>query len=478
VVEALDQSGQVIGDRYRIIAPLGQGGMGITYEAEDLTNHQPVAIKALSLRQLTDWKALELFEREAKILATLNHPAIPKYLDYFQTDTSSDRRFYLVQELIAGQSLATLVQQGWHTNEAGLKQIAIQVLEILNYLHRLNPPVIHRDIKPQNIIRQSDGQLFLVDFGAVQDMYRHTLLKSGTFVGTYGYMPPEQFRGKAYFSSDLYGLGATLLFLLTHRSPADLPQTRMRIDVRNCVQISPEFADWLERMLEPAVEDRFQSAQAAMIALQDGKRAIAHQQKAIAPSLESVKFVHKQPKGSRIRLKKTNQHLQVHIPRQRFERVKLSLLALVGFLYIVFGLLILAREGFLISSAVMVPCIFGLVVLGVVYLTAFCDISPENFSTEESLQLHWPVEFIEIDRQNLWLQLRKFGFGQKRLIWIPLSDVERVVLNTESTADGIKIANCAICITGGDCRFGFGLTTVEKEWLVAELSDFIKQVRS
>ena len=185
-METFDQSGQVIGDRYRIIAPLGQGGMGITYQAENLTNNQPVAIKALSLRQLTDWKALELFEREAKILATLNHPAIPKYLDYFQTDTSSDRRFYLVQELIAGQSLATLVQQGWHTNEAGVKQIALQLIEILNYLHHLNPPVIHRDIKPQNIIRQSDGQLFLVDFGAVQDMYRHTLLKSGTFVGTYG----------------------------------------------------------------------------------------------------------------------------------------------------------------------------------------------------------------------------------------------------------------------------------------------------
>jgi hypothetical protein len=358
----------------------------------------------------------------------------------------------------------------------GVKQIAIQVLEILNYLHRLNPPVIHRDIKPQNIIRQSDGQLFLVDFGAVQDMYRHTLLKSGTFVGTYGYMPPEQFRGKAYFSSDLYGLGATLLFLLTHRSPADLPQTRMRIDVRNCVEISPEFADWLERMLEPAVEDRFGSAQAAMIALQDGKRAIAHQQKAIAPPPEPVPFVHKQPKGSRIRLKKTNQHLQVHIPRKQLKRVRLSIaLAVLGITLITIGLLALLLPwfGFLFGGFFGV---FGLVVLGVAYLTVFCGISLENFSTEESLQLHWPVEFIEIDRQNLWLQLRKFG--QKHLIWIPLSDVERVMLNTKTTLDMIQTANCAICITGQDCRFGFGLTTVEKEWLVAELSDFIKQVRS
>ncbi len=468
-METFDQSGQVIGDRYRIIAPLGQGGMGITYEAEDLTNHQPVAIKALSLRQLSDWKALELFEREAKVLATLNYPAIPKYLDYFQTDTSSDRRFYLVQELIAGKSLATLVQQGWHTDEAGVKQIALQVLEILNYLHRLNPPVIHRDIKPQNIIRQSDGQLFLVDFGAVQDMYRQTLLKSGTFVGTYGYMPPEQFRGKAYFSSDLYGLGATLLFLLTHRSPADLPQTRMKIDVRDCVQISPQLADWLERMLEPAVEDRFGSAQAAMIALRDGKRAIA-------PPPES-EFVHKQPKGSRIRLKKTNQHLQVHIPRQRFELQTLSIqLALLGIIPIAAGLQALFVEGFLLSSGVMLLWILGLVLLGGACLTLFSDLSLENFSSQEFLRIYWPVEFIEIDRQNLWLELRKFG--RKDRISIPLSNVERVVLNTESTADGIKIANCAIFITGEDCRFGFGLTTVEKEWLVAELSDFLKQVRS
>jgi len=476
VVETFDQSGQVIGDRYRIIAPLGQGGMGITYQAENLTNNQPVAIKALSLRQLTDWKALELFEREAKILATLNHPAIPKYLDYFQTDTSSDRRFYLVQELIAGQSLATLVQQGWHTNEAGVKQIALQLIEILNYLHHLNPPVIHRDIKPQNIIRQSDGQLFLVDFGAVQEMYRHTLLKSGTFVGTYGYMPPEQFRGKAYFSSDLYGLGATLLFLLTHRSPADLPQTRMRIDVRNCVEISPEFADWLERMLEPAVEDRFGSAQAAMIALQDGKRAIAHQQKAIAPPPEPVPFLHKQPKGSRIRLKKTNQHLQVHIPRKQLKRVRLSIaLAVLGITLITIGLLALLLPwfGFLFGGFFGVS---GLFVLGYAGSTLFSDISLENFGNEKLLPLYWPVDFIEIDRQNFWLHLRKFGL--KHRLRIPLSDVEQVVLKTKTKADGFQITNCAICTTGQNYRFGTDLTSVEKEWLVAELSDFLKPVRS
>jgi len=385
VVETFDQSGQVIGDRYRIIAPLGEGGMGITYEAKDLTNHQPVAIKALSLRQLTDWKALELFEREAKILATLNHPAIPKYLDYFQTDTSSDRRFYLVQELIAGQSLARLVQQGWHTNEAGVmferearvlknlahpaipkyinsfeidapqehrfclvqeliqgeslgtlvqqgwqpresqvKDIAVQILDILVYLHSLVPPVIHRDINPRNIIRQPNGKVFLVDFGAVQEIYRNTITQGGTFIGTLGYTALEQFRGQVKPASDLYSLGVTLLFLLTGQSPDSLPHQRMKLAFRDQVQISPEFANWLEQMLEPAIEDRFPSAQAARSAL---PKKPEYSNRLIPP----------RPSSSRIFLNKTPQFLLIHIP-PGFAFTKVSILGIVLLGIFMFGL--------------------------------------------------------------------------------------------------------------------------------------------
>ncbi|WP_019503359.1 protein kinase [Pleurocapsa sp. PCC 7319] len=120
-MKALHQQTEVIFYRYQIITVLGQGGMGTTYAAIDLTNSQLVAIKAVSLRQANEWKILELFEREAKVLANLDHTHIPNYLDYFELDSEDDRRFYLGQELVQGQSLAELVKQGWHVSEAEIK---------------------------------------------------------------------------------------------------------------------------------------------------------------------------------------------------------------------------------------------------------------------------------------------------------------------------------------------------------------------
>ncbi|MEO1297708.1 MAG: protein kinase, partial [Cyanobacteria bacterium J06636_16] len=107
-------------------------------------------------------KKLELFEREAQILAKLKHPAIPKYLDYFQKDTTDNRFFYIVQELAEGRSLADLVAAGERFPEIEARRIALEILQILQYLHGLNPPVIHRDIKPSNIVRRKDGRIFLV----------------------------------------------------------------------------------------------------------------------------------------------------------------------------------------------------------------------------------------------------------------------------------------------------------------------------
>ncbi|AFZ26487.1 ankyrin repeat protein,protein kinase family protein [Cylindrospermum stagnale PCC 7417] len=272
-MELLHQREDIIAHQYRILDTLGQGGSGTTYLAQDLKSTQQVALKALSLHRMTDWKMMELFEREAKILSQLNHPGIPEYLGYFQIETLEDRYFYIAQQLAEGKTLAELVESGWRTSEDQVRRIAIQILEILVYLHSLKPPVVHRDIKPQNIIRRDDGQVFLVDFGAVQHTYYTTFMRGSTVVGTYGYMAPEQFRGQAVPATDLYALGATLLFLLTHRSPADLQSDELKINFRPRVQISEEFADWLEKMLEPDTEDRFSSAQNALEVLQ-GKRKL------------------------------------------------------------------------------------------------------------------------------------------------------------------------------------------------------------
>ncbi|MBD1810910.1 ankyrin repeat domain-containing protein [Microcoleus vaginatus DQ-U2] len=264
-------------NHYQIKNLLGEGGSSTTYEAIDLKTNQRVALKALSLQKMNDWKVLELFEREANVLSKLNHPGIPRYLDYFYVDTPDNRCFYIVQELAEGQSLASLVEYGWHASEGEIQRIATQILEILVYLHSQTPPVIHRDIKPENIVFKSpinshqpkDWEVCLVDFGAVQNTYYNTLMRGSTVVGTYGYMAPEQFLGQAVPATDLYGLGGTLLYLLTHRSPAELPTNILEKDFRSQIQISSAFADWLKKMIASDLENRFNSAKEALESLRN-----------------------------------------------------------------------------------------------------------------------------------------------------------------------------------------------------------------
>ena len=305
---------KIINDRYSILNKLGQGGSSITYAAIDNKTNQPVAIKALSLTGLEDWKRIELFEREAKILQQLNHPAIPKYIDYFKIETEDNIYFYIVQQLAPGQSLAHLISQGWIPEENIVKNIAEQILEVLVYLQQLTPAVIHRDIKPQNIIYQPDtGKLFLVDFGAVQDTYHHTVMGS-TVVGTYGYMAPEQFRGGAILSTDLYGLGCTLLFLLTAKPPIDLPQKKLKIVFRNIVKLERNFANWIDKLIEPNIDRRFPKAEAALSVLQF-KKPLSDYEIEIATK----------PRYSSIKINRTAEELTINIPppwkRKRVDRI-------------------------------------------------------------------------------------------------------------------------------------------------------------
>jgi hypothetical protein len=267
---------------YQIVGVLGEGGSGTTYHACIVGTETSVALKQLSLKQMDDWKSIDLFEREAKILSQLNHPAIPKYIDYFTIDTPTDRHFYIAQALAPGKTLSDWSESGVRYTEAEIVDIASQILAILSYLQTLTPPVIHRDIKPSNILRTANRQISLVDFGAVRQAYHDTFLRGSTVVGTFGYMAPEQFRAQAMPATDLYGLGATILNLLTHRSPAELTQSNLKLNFRDKIQVSPAFADWLERILEPDPIDRFDSATTALTALKYPK--------SLAPKLPWLKL--------------------------------------------------------------------------------------------------------------------------------------------------------------------------------------------
>jgi eukaryotic-like serine/threonine-protein kinase len=256
--------GTILIDRYQIQDLLGFGGSGQTFRGWDLHDQQQVAIKILSLRKASDWKAIELFEREAKTLAQLDHPVIPKYIDFFRAEILAEESFCIVQELAPGRPLTAWQAEGHAFTSWEVQKIAEQVLEILIYLQSFAPPIIHRDIKPANLLRTDAGLIYLVDFGAVRDSYHQTITGGSTLVGTYGYMAPEQFRGRAVLATDLYGLGATLLHLLTGIDPADLPQKNMRLDFRDRLHDKPVFINWLEWMLEPIPEDRFVDARQAL----------------------------------------------------------------------------------------------------------------------------------------------------------------------------------------------------------------------
>jgi serine/threonine protein kinase len=279
-----DELVELLEDRYELVAEIGRGGQGRTYLGRDQHTGEEVAVKELDLTQADTWKAIELFEREGEVLQSLSHPSIPAYVDAFHLAGADGRleRFFLVQQFVEGDSLDKLIDAGLHIDEQQARGFAAEMLEILSYLHGLAPPVIHRDIKPSNIIGQPDGSLALIDFGAVQSIVPG---ESGgsTIVGTSGYMPIEQLMGRAQPATDLYGLAATLVHLLSRRHPADLPVEAMALKFHDFVNVSEEFADFLEQMLAPYVEDRIQSAGEALEHVH-GRRPPASKNATSAPS--------------------------------------------------------------------------------------------------------------------------------------------------------------------------------------------------
>jgi len=263
---------QVLQGRYQLKQQLGNNAGRQTWLAVDLATQtrEQVIVKLLPFSPQLHWDDLKLFEREAQVLKHLNHPCIPKYRDYFSTEASNSDElpwFGLVQDYIQGDCLQQLLNKDKRFTEAGVKEIAIQLLEILIYLHQLSPAVLHRDIKPSNIIWGKNRFVYLVDFGAVQEKAK---AEGATFtvVGTGGYAPPEQLWGRAVPASDLYALGATLIHLLTGTAPVDLPQRQMRLQFRDKVSLSPSFAHWIETLTHPDPELRFSNARAALEALQ------------------------------------------------------------------------------------------------------------------------------------------------------------------------------------------------------------------
>jgi eukaryotic-like serine/threonine-protein kinase len=276
--------GTVLQNRYRILDVLGVGGMSTVYRARDLrftSVERLCAIKEMfnstedpKLRQLR----LSNFQREAALMATLTHSAIPRIYDYFEQLGT----IYLVLELIHGHDLETsLSQKGEPYEENTILDWTLELCSVLEYLHGQQPePVIFRDLKPSNIMIRNDGRLMLVDFGIARAFAPH---QKGTMIGTEGYAPPEQYRGIADARGDIYALGASLHHLSTGSDPrSETPFTFAQRPPRRLNQrLSQEFEQVVLKCVQYSANDRYQTADELKRALLEIKHRPVWVQKAV-----------------------------------------------------------------------------------------------------------------------------------------------------------------------------------------------------
>jgi outer membrane protein assembly factor BamB/tRNA A-37 threonylcarbamoyl transferase component Bud32 len=260
--------GSTLANRYFIEGILGVGGMGAVYKARDL--HFPNVVKQVAVKEMVIQtrdpvvraSIIRNFEREANLLATLDHPAIPRIFDYF---TAHDRS-YLVLELINGKTLEALINEDIPIPQ--VIQWAIEICDVLSYLHNHQPePIIFRDMKPSNVMINQYGKVMLIDFGIAKPFRGD---QKGTMIGTEGYSPPEQYRGQASHLADIYALGATLHHFLTKRDPRLEPP--FSFGERPIRQFNPQVPPELEAVIYKALQydpsDRFQSAKDMKMSLE------------------------------------------------------------------------------------------------------------------------------------------------------------------------------------------------------------------
>lgn len=268
----------LLNGRYQIHQALNEGGFGKTFLAEDvqMPSRRFCVIKQLKPIQNNERIqkiVLDRFQREAVILERIGqgHPQIPDLFAYFE----EAGEFYLVQEWIEGQTLEEIVKIHGFLNEADVIKLLYQILDVLDYIHSRN--IIHRDIKPDNIIvRDKDQQPCLIDFGAVKEVMATQVNAQGQpsrsiVIGTLGFMPREQAAGRPTFASDLYSLGLTAIYLLTGQFPEqfETDSTSGRLQWRQtCSTLSPQFANLLDQVIKPHPKHRFVTVTAMRTALQ------------------------------------------------------------------------------------------------------------------------------------------------------------------------------------------------------------------
>ncbi len=244
-----------VGD-YNVISKIRPGATGLASIART-PDGRLVVLKKLTLNHAESWHESDRFRREAEILESVNDHRIPGFVDAFET--TDPPGFVIVQELVEGEDLEVAMERGAVFNEDTIVDIARQSLRLLAYLHNLKPGVVHRDVKPSNLIVDEAGEIHLVDFGGAFRIGD----EPPDLVATAGYAAPEQIMGRPSPASDIYGLGATLVHLATGRDPSDLEVVDLKLDWEQFANLSPRIVRAIDRMIAPDPARRFRTASEA-----------------------------------------------------------------------------------------------------------------------------------------------------------------------------------------------------------------------
>jgi serine/threonine protein kinase len=477
----------ILADRYQVREQLSKKSGRSTFLAQDLESQDLVIIKILRFDPDFQWDDLKLFEREALTLQNLDHPAIPKYLDYFDLDEPDIRGFALVQTYIEAPSLESIIKSGRKFSESEVIELADRLLSILTYLHEQIPPVIHRDIKPSNILLtnrsgNSIGDVYLVDFGSVQTAASK---EEGTItiVGTYGYMPPEQFRGQTTAASDLYSLGMTLVYLLTGNHPTELCYVNGRIKFTG--EISNQLCRWLEKMTQHHFDQRFNSDQAAQAALKSSDGSYGN-------------FSNLRPSSYRTKLYRDREKLEIFLPKDTLKieydepiRTKVEKSASDGITYGVFTL-VLGGSGFIISFMPRL-FIFWSYLFGVISIVIIIFVAVEAccvFLKNKSPNLYYDKLVIDLDAIYIDPLISGAEATQGILVKGLRSKVDLVAYSPgyrfqqyvhdrgqiQEVQNGVMTIKPELqiyCDSNKKYIFGNGLSQSELYWLGQELSNFL-----
>ncbi len=473
----------ILADRYQIREQLSRKAGRWTFLARDLQSGNLVIIKILRFDPDFQWDDLKLFKREASTLKNLNHPAIPKYLDYFEVDEADLRGFALVQTYIEARSLETIVKSGQKFSEVEIIELTDRVLSILTYLHQQHPPVIHRDLKPSNILLSnrsghSIGDVYLVDFGSVQTIAS----KDGgtiTIVGSYGYMPLEQFGGQVTTASDLYSLGMTIIYLLTGTHPAELAQVNGRVKFK--AEISKRFDRWVAQMTEPYIDKRFESAQLAQTALADRNGSYGD-------------FIYVEPKNSRVQLVRDRDRLQLTLhtsySRKFVENID-SLLSTTLAYTILSGIFFWTIYLVLPTALIAIVATIFLSPIHVLFLLIYLSIIRPLLLLFYEIDLNFFKRYTTIIIEENQLSEYKYSGNINRPKCLPLtsnrSRVKAIVYNPGYTfdkyldTDGRSIRRgevevrpeLTLLLASEPYVIGGDLSQAELGWLGQELSDFL-----